>query len=163
LYSTHISQQNTIIFAKKRHCLQYIKLNKAKFCLTPQKSVATYLTQTLFILVFTVEGVCDDVLAAGPHNIEVWVGECDDPSDQPTNFVSGGFNSPSRLHIEEIRKELRLDAGEHNSQIMTRRKHLTVLFHEGSFTNVLYSVRAKGNCVQESHWIFNKLLSVCSE
>jgi len=58
-----------------------------------------------------VEGICDNMLSAGTHNIRIYVGRCIDSFDQPTRTITGGFNSPSRLHIEEVRRNLVVDGG----------------------------------------------------
>ena len=58
----------------------------------------------------TVEGVCDNSLDAGVYSIEVNVGNCISHYTQPTRFISGGFNSPSRLHVTEVRTDKKVDA-----------------------------------------------------
>ena len=60
---------------------------------------------------FTVEGICDNSLDAGVYSIEVNVGNCLSHYTQPTRFISGGFNSPSRLHVTEVRTDKKVDAG----------------------------------------------------
>ena len=57
-----------------------------------------------------VEGICDNSLDAGVYSIEVNVGNCISHYTQPTRFISGGFNSPSRLHVTEVRTDKKVDA-----------------------------------------------------
>ena len=61
-------------------------------------------------LQITVEGICDNELPAGTYSIEVYTGQCDWVHSEPTNFISGGFNSPSRLIIEEVRRDHQVNA-----------------------------------------------------
>jgi len=59
-----------------------------------------------------VEGICDDELPKGTHKIRIYVGRCNGNYGQPTRTVTGGFNSPSRLHIEEVRRDHAVDGGD---------------------------------------------------
>jgi len=59
-----------------------------------------------------VEGICDNSLLAGNHTIGIYIGRCIDSYSQPTRTVTGGFNSPSRLHIEEVRRDHAVDGGD---------------------------------------------------
>jgi len=58
-----------------------------------------------------VEGICDNVLPEGTYTIRIYVGRCTADYIQPTRIITGGFNSPSRLHIEEVRRDLAVDGG----------------------------------------------------
>jgi len=58
-----------------------------------------------------VEGICDNILPKGKHTVRIYVGRCIDSFSQPTRTITGGFNSPSRLHIEEVRRGLAVDGG----------------------------------------------------
>jgi len=59
-----------------------------------------------------VEGVCENRLAKGTHNITLHIGRCIEDNNQPTRVINGWLNSPSRLHIEEVRTEHAVDGGE---------------------------------------------------
>jgi len=59
-----------------------------------------------------VEGICDNTLSKGTHSLKIYIGRCIDSYSQPTRTVTGGFNSPSRLHIEEVRRDHAVDGGE---------------------------------------------------
>jgi len=59
-----------------------------------------------------VEGVCDNTLSKGTHILKIYIGRCiDGYYSQPTRTVTGGFNSPSWLHIEEVRRDHAVDGG----------------------------------------------------
>jgi len=65
---------------------------------------------------FVVEGVCENILEAGNHTIELWVDGCSlSTTDQPTNVVTGtDMNIPSSMHITEVRLSQRLDGGSYS-------------------------------------------------
>jgi len=56
--------------------------------------------------------VCENRLAKGTHNITLHIGRCVEDKTQPTRFINGWLNSPSLLHIEEVRKRHAVDGGE---------------------------------------------------
>jgi len=58
-----------------------------------------------------VEGICDNDLPKGTYKIGIYIGRCFRDCSQPTTTVTGGFNSPSRLHIEEVRTRHAVDRG----------------------------------------------------
>lgn len=54
------------------------------------------------------EAICDNALTAGQHRIEMVVGDCSMNVPwrmQPVNVITGGLDSPSRLHVDEVRLE----------------------------------------------------------
>jgi len=56
--------------------------------------------------------VCENRLAKGTHNITLHIGRCVEDRTQPTKFINGWLNSPSLLHIEEVRMSHAVDGGE---------------------------------------------------
>ena len=40
------------------------------------------------------------------------MGQCVWRHTEPVNFITGGFNSPSRLHVEEVRRDHKGATGE---------------------------------------------------
>ena len=40
------------------------------------------------------------------------MGQCEWRHTEPVNFITGGFNSPSRLHVEEVRRDHKGATGE---------------------------------------------------
>jgi len=59
---------------------------------------------------YLVEGICDNILPAGTYSIEIWTSGSNLYA-QPTRMLSGGFNTPSRLHVQEVRKDRAVDGG----------------------------------------------------
>jgi len=59
---------------------------------------------------YLVEGTCDNILPAGTYSIEIWTSGSTWYA-QPTRMLSGGFNTPSRLHVQEVRKDRAVDGG----------------------------------------------------
>ena len=57
------------------------------------------------------EGICDNI-SSGVHSIEIYIGECNLDQSESTSFISGDLHSPSRLHIEEVRTDQQVTAGE---------------------------------------------------
>lgn len=55
--------------------------------------------------------MCENNLTSGTHSIEIRMGQCLWKHTEPVNFITGGFNSPSRIHIEETRLNRRVDGG----------------------------------------------------
>ena len=62
-----------------------------------------------------VEGICDDV-QVGSHIIEVKTHYCNGRSAEMGTFLTG-WQSSSRMHIEEIRLNSRMDAGQLHTPI----------------------------------------------
>lgn len=50
------------------------------------------------------------MLAAGRYNVEVWVKKC--YHSGPLTAAVGGFGVPSRIHVEEVRLNQKVDASE---------------------------------------------------
>ncbi|XP_067933043.1 uncharacterized protein [Watersipora subatra] len=61
------------------------------------------------VRVYSLEGICDNELESGQHSIEIYMGKCYWNKTEPTNFVVNSHSCPSRLHIEEVRKEKKID------------------------------------------------------
>jgi len=74
--------------------------------------VSVFENLTYIIFCDLVEGICDNQLPKGTHKIGIYLGRCRGYYSQPTKTVTGGFNSPSRLHIEEVRREHAVDGGD---------------------------------------------------
>jgi len=56
-------------------------------------------------------------LPKGEYKIGIYIGACPLVT-QTTRVISGGFNSPSRMHIEEVRRNNALNRGESNYHII---------------------------------------------
>lgn len=51
-------------------------------------------------------------LAAGQYKVQIKVGVCGNTSlNQPTNPISGGLTTPSKIHIDEVRLNKKTDGG----------------------------------------------------
>ena len=68
-----------------------------------------------------VEGVCENI-AAGDHYVQIRTYECYYGSSQNPAYFHTGWNSGYRMHIEEVRQNQRLDAGELTSTALVDEK-----------------------------------------
>ena len=56
----------------------------------------------------------------GDHEIKIYVGACVNHVgvDNTNRVITGGFDTPSRLHIEEVRMYQAVDAGKINKLLL---------------------------------------------
>lgn len=84
-----------------------------EWCLLNQISLKIkylFLNADIASYLFVVEGICENALSAGSHTIEINVGGCAEHR-ATAKIISGGFNTSSKLQIEEVRLDKALDGG----------------------------------------------------
>ena len=78
-------------------------------------TTSMYFHSTLYRCFSTVEAICTNSLERGDHEIKVYVGACILNNSFLVNdknrVITGGFDTPSRLHVEEVRTSQSIDAG----------------------------------------------------
>jgi len=57
--------------------------------------------------------VCQNDLETGVYRVEIWVGGCAILYSQPVTVTSGALNTPSYLHVQEVRAGLPVTAGQY--------------------------------------------------
>lgn len=78
-----------------------------------------YWNLTNTVVVVAVEGVCDNSLDAGDVDIEIMIGQCYSARTNPMRLISGSLNVPSRIHVEEVRTDQKVDACESSKYIIS--------------------------------------------
>ena len=66
---------------------------------------------------YLVEAVCENI-GAGDHTVKIRTTQCVYTKTEPANYYTG-WNSYSRMHIEEVRQSARLDAGKFRDDAYT--------------------------------------------
>ena len=77
-------------------------------------TTSMYFHSTLYRCFSTVEAICTNWLEQGDHEIKVYVGACilnNSFLNDKNRVITGGFDTPSRLHVEEVRTSQSIDAG----------------------------------------------------